>query len=276
MPIAPTDCSIAQETVWRDFLLTLLTMAGHDLRQPLQRMTASHDALAAMLGTEKQQQELAQARKAAEQLAQMLDQLVDALRLREQTRDDLTAPLPLRVPFESLEQEFNIRAQLKGITLRIEHSQHVVVSHSVILLSMLRNLVFNAISYTASGGSVSVSSRRCGAEVYITVEDTGRGIRPDALVTIFDAFRRADDTGSEGLGLGLFIVKHAAELLRHRIEVRSIEGYGSRFTIVTPAFSSRGQRTNTNVRQKLHLVVLPNARESHLPLQTRRSGSRHS
>ncbi|MFZ2005401.1 MAG: hypothetical protein WB697_22250 [Stellaceae bacterium] len=58
MPIAPPDCSIPEEADWRDFLLTLVAMAGHDLRQPLQRMTASHDALSAMLGTERQQQEL--------------------------------------------------------------------------------------------------------------------------------------------------------------------------------------------------------------------------
>lgn len=267
MPIAPSDRSMAGESVWRDFLLTLVAMAGHDLRQPLQRMTASHDALAAMLGTDAQQQVLAQASSAAEQLAQMLDQLVDALQLHERADGDLNVPVPLRVPFEGLEREFHIRAQLKGITLRIERSREVVTSHPVILMSMLRNLVHNAVSYTPSGGTVFVSSRRYGAEVHITVEDTGRGIHPDALVTVFDAFQRHDETRGDGLGLGLFIVKHAAELLRHRVDVRSRDGYGSRFTIVTAVAPLRRARTNTNFPPKLHLVVSPDACAFHPPLQ---------
>ena len=75
-----------------------------------------------------------------------------------------------------------------------------------------------------------VTSRRCGAELRIDVRDTGVGIRAGALSEIFRAFQRADESRTDGLGLGLFIVKHAADLLRHRIEVRSAEGRGSCFT----------------------------------------------
>ena len=63
----------------------------------------------------------------------------------------------------------------------------------------------------------------------------GIGIRASALSRIFRAFQRADDSRPDGLGLGLFIVKHAADLLGHRVEVRSIENHGSCFTIVADA-----------------------------------------
>ena len=63
----------------------------------------------------------------------------------------------------------------------------------------------------------------------------GVGIRAGALSGIFRAFQRADESRTDGLGLGLFIVKHAADLLKHRIEVRSAEGRGSCFTIVIDA-----------------------------------------
>jgi K+-sensing histidine kinase KdpD len=84
---------------------------------------------------------------------------------------------------------------------------------------------------------VFVASHRCGPELRIEVRDTGAGIRPSALATIFDAFQRADDSRADGLGLGLFIVKRAADLLGHRVEVQSVEGRGSRFTVVARAAS---------------------------------------
>jgi signal transduction histidine kinase len=100
---------------------------------------------------------------------------------------------------------------------------------------MLRNLVRNAIDYTPPGGSVFVASRRFGSQLRIEVRDTGVGIPANALSTIFRAFQRGDESRTDGLGLGLFIVKHAADLLGHRIEVRSAEGRGSCFTIVANA-----------------------------------------
>jgi two-component system phosphate regulon sensor histidine kinase PhoR len=210
----------------RDFLLTLMAMAGHDLRQPLQIITSAHDVLATMLGSEKQRQELAQAANATGQLARMLGQLVEALQLRERSRDDLAAPVRLKPLFDRLETEFHVPAKLKGITLRIDHSQDAVLSHPILLTSILRNLVHNAIAYTPSGGFVFVTSLRRGSELHVSIRDTGAGIRADALARIFEAFHRADG-GGDGLGLGLFIVKHAADLLGHRISVRSAEGRGS-------------------------------------------------
>ncbi len=109
------------------------------------------------------------------------------------------------------------------------------LSHPVLLTSILRNLVRNAIDYTPRGGRLFVASHRCGPELRIEVRDTGAGIRASALATIFDAFQRADDSRADGQGLGLFIVKRAADLLGHHVEVQSVEGRGSRFTVVAPA-----------------------------------------
>src|SRR5258708_36553532 len=96
---------------------------------------------------------------------------------------------------------------------------------------MVRNLIRNGIAYSPSGGGVFVTSRYFGAELHIEVRDTGVGIRPNALSRIFGAFQRADESRPDGLGLGLFIVKHAADLLGHRIEVSSVEGRGSCFIV---------------------------------------------
>ena len=71
------------ELVQESFSATLLAMAGHDLRQPLQLITSAHDILALTLDGEEQQQELMRAADATAQLASMLGQLVEALQLRE-------------------------------------------------------------------------------------------------------------------------------------------------------------------------------------------------
>jgi len=218
-----------------DFSATLLAMAGHDLRQPLQVITSAHDVLAQTLDSEEQREELMRAGDATAQLASMLGQLVEALELRERASEDLRLAVPLRPMFEDLEAEFAEAARLKGITLVVAAAPGTVISHPVLLTGMLRNLIRNAIDYTPPGGGVFVTSRRRGAELGIEVRDTGIGIRASALSRIFRAFQRADDSRTDGLGLGLFIVKHAADLLGHRVEVRSAEGRGSCFTIVADA-----------------------------------------
>jgi signal transduction histidine kinase len=218
-----------------DFSATLLAMAGHDLRQPLQLIVFAHDKLARSLHGSEQRRDLAQAADATAQLTSMLGQLVEALRLRERSREDLHLPVPLRPILDGLAAEFAEPARLKGITFRAASGPDAALSHPVLLTGMLRNLVRNAIDYTPRGGGVLVTSRRCGSELRIEVRDTGVGIRPAELTRIFRAFHRADETRTDGLGLGLFIVKHAADLLGHRVEVRSTEGRGSCFAVVADA-----------------------------------------
>jgi two-component system phosphate regulon sensor histidine kinase PhoR len=215
-----------------NFPATLLAMAGHDLRQPLQVITNVHDFLGGFVHSDDQREELARAEDATAQLARMLGQLVEALQLHERSSDDLHTPIALRPILEDLAEEFAEPAHLKEIMFRITAARGTAFSHPVLLTSMLRNLIRNAIEYTLPGGCVLVGSRRCASELRIQVRDTGVGIRAGALSAIFRAFQRVDGSRPDGLGLGLFIVKHAADLLGHRVEVHSVEGRGSCFTVV--------------------------------------------
>ena len=218
-----------------DFSATLLAMAGHDLRQPLQLITSAHDVLAQTLASEEQREELTRAAKATAQLTGMLGQLVEALQLRERSGDDLYLPVPLHPILDDLAAEFAEATRLKGITFLVTVTRWAALSHPVLLTSMLRNLIRNAIECTLPGGCVLVGSRPCASELRIQVRDTGVGIPANALSTIFRAFQRGDESRTDGLGLGLFIVKHAADLVGHRVEVCSAEGRGSCFTVVADA-----------------------------------------
>jgi len=229
---------MSQPTPSGNFSATLLAMAGHDLRQPLQVITSAHDVLAQTLDDAEQREELIRAANATAQLGGMLGQLVEALQLRERSGDDLRLPVPLRPVLENLAAEFAEAARLKGVTFLVTATRWAAYSHPVLLTGVLRNLIRNAIDYTPSGGGVFVTCRRCGSELRIKVRDTGVGIRANALARIFKACHRADESRSDGLGLGLFIVKHAADLLGHRVQVCSSVGRGSCFAVVADAAPS--------------------------------------
>ena len=218
-----------------DFAAILLAMAGHDLRQPLQIITSAQDVLSGMLDNDKQREELTQAANATARLNVMLGQIVEALTVCDRGRDDLRVAVSLRPVLAQLAAEFADQARRKRVVLLVSAPHYVVSSHPFLLAAMLRNLIRNAIDYTPEGGLVSVTARRHGSEVRLEVRDTGNGIPAAGRWGIFEAFHRFDRSRSDGLGLGLFIVKRLADLLRHRVEVRSAEGRGSSFTIVAAA-----------------------------------------
>jgi two-component system, OmpR family, phosphate regulon sensor histidine kinase PhoR len=221
-----------------DFAATLLAMAGHDLRRPLQAIADAHHALATTLRAKAEREELARAAEAVEQLACMLSQLLEVLQLRERPREKLNVPISLMPVVADLRREFREAAHRKGITLRVASASSTICSERVLLTSILRNLVRNAIAYTPAGGLVTVTTSQRGSELRIEVRDTGTGIDASVLPRLFNAFQRGDQSQAGGLGLGLFIVKRAADLLGHRIEVHSEEGAGSCFTLVTRAVAS--------------------------------------
>ena len=99
------------------------------------------------------------------------------------------------------------------------------------------NFVSNAVKFTPEGGAIAVQARVAGAFLGVEVTDTGMGIPPAEIGTIFAKFYQAGPTTKgirEGTGLGLAITKQLVELLGGRISVESQIGVGSRFTVELP------------------------------------------
>lgn len=218
-----------------DFCATLLAMAGHDLCQPLQVITSAHDALAPTLESDSQRYALERAEDARARLATMLRQIVEALQLREAPRNCRNQTVSLGPIFDDLVAGFAVPARSKEISFAVVPPPVKVLSEPTLLLAILRNLVRNAIDYTPRGGRVLVACHRIGSEVRIEVQDSGAGIHPADVTQIFAAFHRSDNTRPDGLGLGLFIAKRAAQFLDHRIYIRSALGRGSCFGVVAKA-----------------------------------------
>ncbi|OQX28081.1 MAG: hypothetical protein BWK80_01995 [Desulfobacteraceae bacterium IS3] len=103
--------------------------------------------------------------------------------------------------------------------------------------TVIRNLVANAVKYTASGGTVTISAKDCGDDLEISVSDTGVGIRPENIRKLFriDVKHSTSGTaGEEGTGLGLNLCKEFVEKNSGEIGVESEVGKGSRFYFTCP------------------------------------------
>jgi CheY-like chemotaxis protein len=109
------------------------------------------------------------------------------------------------------------------------------------LAQVFGNLLNNSSKYTRPHGTITLSAKRMGDEVVVTVKDTGAGIPKDKLSRIFDMFMQVDGTAERsqgGLGIGLTLVKRLAEMHGGSIEARSAgEGQGSEFIVRLPVIS---------------------------------------
>jgi signal transduction histidine kinase len=133
-------------------------------------------------------------------------------------------------------------AEEKGVSLiyRVYPEELVVQGANAGLDRIFVNLVGNAVKYTPTGGSVTVSLRRVDNEIEATVADTGIGIPEEALPHLFEEFYRAPNAKASdevGTGLGLAIVKDLVNRYGGRIAVESAVGQGSTFTVTFPALS---------------------------------------
>jgi signal transduction histidine kinase len=116
------------------------------------------------------------------------------------------------------------------------------------LQQIVWNLVSNAVKFTPKGGRVQVRLERVNSHVEIIVSDTGEGISKEFLPHVFDRFRQADATSTRrhgGLGLGLAIVRHLAEMHGGTVEAESDgEGCGATFIVKLPLIVAHAERFN--------------------------------
>jgi signal transduction histidine kinase len=130
-------------------------------------------------------------------------------------------------------------AASKGIILEAEPQDvcgYVVCDRSRVM-QVLSNLIGNAIKFTPVKGQIRVSCQRTdleGEEVQISISDTGEGIAPEKIKTIFERFSQLHNQDRRGIGLGLYIAKMMIEEHPGRIWVESKLGEGSTFHFTLP------------------------------------------
>ncbi len=209
--------------------------ASHDLLQPLSAAMLYVTSLEKDLSTQAGQQVLAKASNALQSAENILEALFDISKLDSGRTAVMVGSVPLGSVLAQLRDEVQPQAHKKGLKLSIVLPEVNVLSDATYLRRILQNLVSNAIRYTEQG-RVLVGARRLQNTVRIEVWDTGPGIPEDQQDIIFGEFQRLNATASaaEGMGLGLAIVDRACALLGHPLQVRSIVGKGTLFTVEIP------------------------------------------
>jgi two-component system, sensor histidine kinase len=209
-----------------------LAAASHDLHQPLNvarlflGMLADH--------VEARGREFVDGIQAAlDTVDELLRALLDISRLDAGVWPVEMTSFRLQPLLDRLRQDYQPQAEAVGLRLRVAPSGAVIHADRAMLERVLRNLVSNALRYTAQG-SILIGCRKCGGEIAIEVRDTGIGIAEDHLEMIFEEFKQVGPCPREqerGLGLGLAISERIARLIDAKIEVASTLGGGSTFTL---------------------------------------------
>ncbi|WGF89193.1 ATP-binding response regulator [Marinivivus vitaminiproducens] len=212
-----------------------LAAAGHDLLQPLNAARLFVSALAESKQSAANLRLIESIDASFDSFESLLRDLLDISRLDAGVLTPEVEDLSMNLLLGTLAAEFGPLARRQGIDLRVVPTRTVVHSDKNLLGRILRNFLSNALRYTEHG-RVLLGCRRTARGLSIEVHDTGPGIPADRLDAIFDEFRRFDDGRGRGpgYGLGLAIVKRAARILDHRIEVTSKVGIGARFAVIVP------------------------------------------
>lgn len=235
-----------------------LAAASHDLLQPLHAARLFTAVLKRDASDPNQNliQQIDGAIVAAEDL---LRALLDISKIDAGGVSPRPEPIRLQAFLADLVDSFRPLAQQKGLDLKLGPCPGLVSTDPGLLRSVLQNLLTNALRYTPKGG-VLIGTRRRSLEWRIDVIDTGVGIAPDQMDTIFGEFTRLGTVEVEGLGLGLALVDRLARLLGGRIEVASQPGKGSRFSLILPELvigqAGPEPAVSTKARPQLHPMTI--------------------
>jgi two-component system, OmpR family, phosphate regulon sensor histidine kinase PhoR len=172
-------------------------------------------------------------------LSELIGDLLSLSRIEQPGEGEEVALVAVAPLVDDVVDEQRERLKARGITAAYELPADLppVLIASDDLRLVLSNLVGNAVKYNRDGGRVTVSGRVDAGFVRLDVADSGIGIRAENLPRLFEEFyreKRAETRELEGNGLGLAIVKRLVERAGGRLEVASVEGEGSAFSVLLP------------------------------------------
>ena len=218
-----------------------LAVVSHELRTPLTSMVGYIEMMRlGMLDERSSARALDVIERNTQTLSQLVADILDTSRIVSGKMRLHTTPLDLHEVIGAAVDVVRPALEAKGLTLHasLDPNEGLMTGDAARLQQVVTNLLSNAVKFTPTGGEVRVGLRRVGLEVEITVSDTGQGITPEFLPHVFERFRQAEGVGQRGhggLGLGLAIVRHLAELHGGAVTAESPgEGRGATFRVLLP------------------------------------------
>jgi signal transduction histidine kinase len=220
----------------------LLKMIVHDLKTPLTGILATLEMLLdgdyGAVG-DPQRQVLTDAEGKADDLLQLIEDLLEVARLEEAALPIVREPISPAAFLEEIAHEWSVRLQQERATVIVEVSDDAPVfrADKGLLRRVLGNLVQNALTHSSHAITLRLGARRDGRGILLTVADTGPGIPREYHDIIFGKFQQMRTAAAPRVrssGLGLTFCRLVVEQHGGRIWVRSAEGEGSSFHILLP------------------------------------------
>ena len=212
----------------------LMSNVAHELRTPLTIMKTHVEGMADGI--------VIDTRKGLENIEVEIERLIALVKgIEDITTAEASffvkgeaAQIDLKEFISGLVEDLAPSFQSRGLYVKIANATNLIVTIDVEKLErVLINILSNALKFTDNGG-VSIDYGITGSRFFIEVWDTGRGIPESDLPLIFNRFYRSEQSGVEGLGLGLAIAKELVDVMGGEITVKSIVGAGSRFRVSMP------------------------------------------
>jgi PAS domain S-box-containing protein len=173
----------------------------------------------------------------ADKLTELIENLLDVTRLQAGTLTLQFGPVRLDKLAARLVEKFRTQTDIHTITADFPAEFPVVQGDEQRLGQVLSNLLSNAIKYSPKGGRIVVSGEILDGSVQVSVSDEGIGLAPEQRENIFDRFYRVDNAltrETQGVGLGLYIVRSIIEAHGGRVWVESEPGQHTAFSFALP------------------------------------------
>ncbi len=229
-----------------------LANMSHEIRTPMNAIIGFSEVLAEEEPLTGQQKEyIKMILDNSKQLLNLINDILDFSKIETGRMDVENVECDIRALLAAIESAMSPNAKQKQLEFKIECADDVpatILTDPAKIRQCLVNLVSNAIKFTERG-YVKISSNRISKEdesfVEFEVSDTGIGIPPEKLDSVFDAFTQADGSTTRkynGTGLGLTITKQMAGLIGGEISAESEVGKGSKFKLIVPMANTTSGR----------------------------------
>jgi signal transduction histidine kinase len=238
-----------------------LSVASHELNTPITSILGYAQLFQRRVAqdknfTERDKQTIQTIVKQARRLHQLSLLLLDNSRIETGQLSIIHEQVDLCALLKSVVEEIQLTVHQHTLDLHLPQEPLNVEGDALRLQQVLQNLIQNAVKYSPDGGKITIEVEYQQTQVAIKISDQGIGIPASALPRIFTRFFRAknvNDWQISGMGLGLYVVHEIVTLHGGRIEVDSVEGEGSTFTVYlplqAPKDTSQEQETDEQVSQ---------------------------
>jgi signal transduction histidine kinase len=221
---------------------TFLSIAAHELRNPLTSLLGQAQLLARRLNaaapmSEQNQRSLSMVISQAKRLDRLITDILDGARLETGQLVIRRAPFDFGALLREAVENLPSALGNHRLSYTIADEPLIVDGDAMRLDQVVQNLLSNAVKYSPSGGSIEVRAARSADEVVLSVRDQGIGVPAEALPKLFERFYRAANADTQrisGAGVGLYVVNEIVAQHGGRVSVESQPGHGSTFTITLP------------------------------------------